>query len=356
MKHKFLKRLVVASISISTLIFLAPVEAKAAWIKNYDGNWLYTEGYGFATGWKQINGTWYYFDSNGLMRTGWINDGGDWYYADLNGAMQKGVIQIEGKIHLFAQSGAMQKGVCMVDGKLYNFDDNGICIDIDAPTPVRAFDYYGNSTIPFVPSQIVDENSVMSSDIPSNGKKQVKQYKIKFKDPEADDEDEELLKTRTADENTLMSLYKPTKSGYTFVEWNTKEDGDGTSYNYDDKITVRKDMTLYAQWEENADTTTDEDEVIKVKTISVNGSNSISQITAKGVVLQMVATLSPGDATNRKVTWSVTNGTDTNKTGQASISSTGLLTPLANGQVTVRATATDGSGVYGEKVVTISGQ
>ena len=63
-----------------------------------------------------------------------------------------------------------------------------------------------------------------------------------------------ILKTRTVDEDTNMTLYKPTKSGYTFAEWNTEDDGDGTSYEYDDKIIVKKDITLYAQWKIETDT------------------------------------------------------------------------------------------------------
>ena len=37
---------------------------------------------------------------------------------------------------------------------------------------------------------------------------------------------------------------KPTKAGYTFKEWNTKEDGKGTAF--DGKTTVNGDMTVYA--------------------------------------------------------------------------------------------------------------
>ena len=36
----------------------------------------------------------------------------------------------------------------------------------------------------------------------------------------------------------------PTKAGYTFKEWNTKEDGKGTAF--DGKTTVNGDMTVYA--------------------------------------------------------------------------------------------------------------
>ena len=106
---------------------------------------------------------------------------------DLSGAMQIGVIQIEGKIYLFSQSGSRQKSTCIVNGKLYNLDDNGVFIGNDVPMPIKGFDFNGNSTVPYVPNQMISENASMSSDIPSDGSKQVKQYKVKFKDPDAED-------------------------------------------------------------------------------------------------------------------------------------------------------------------------
>lgn len=255
MKHRFLRKLIIAGITISTLGVMAPTGASAAWIKNYDGSWTYSEEYGYATGWRLINGTWYYFGSAGLMQTGWISYGGQWYYADLNGAMQTGLIQIEGKIHLFSQSGEMQKGTCVIDKKLYSFDNNGVYIGKDDLTPARAFDYYGNDTIPYAPSQMINDNASMSSEIPSDGLTHPKQYKVTFKDPDEDSEDE-VIKTRTVDENIMMPLYKPSKSGYTFVEWNTDSDGNGTSYSDSDSIKIKKDITLYVQWKKATTTTT----------------------------------------------------------------------------------------------------
>jgi len=350
MKHKFLNKLIATSVVTSTIIALTPVGASAEWIKNYYGNWSYTEGYSVATGWRQISGKWYFFDYLGQMRTGWISSNGEWYYADLSGEMQTGVIQIEGKIYLFAQSGEMQKGSCIVNSKLYYFDDNGACIGTDMPMPSKGFDYYGNSTVPYMPSQVINQGASMSSDIPSDGSKQVKQYKVTFKDPDADD-GEQLMKTRTIDENKKMLLYKPTKSGYTFVEWNTKDSGDGTGYKYDDSIVIKKDMTLYAQWEKTIETSTSTD-TVKVTSIKVFGSNSITSI-VNGASLQMSTQVSPNDATNQAVIWSVSNGTN-NTLGEATISTTGKLTAVAIGQVTVKATAADGSGVVGTFIVTIT--
>jgi hypothetical protein len=71
--------------------------------------------------------------------------------------------------------------------------------------------------------------------------------------------------------------------------------------------------------------------------------------------LQMSAAVTPENASNTDVTWSVENFID-GTNGRATISPTGLLTAIENGTVRVRATARDGSGVYGEKDITITGQ
>lgn len=88
-----------------------------------------------------------------------------------------------------------------------------------------------------------------------------------------------------------------------------------------------------------------------VTSISVDGLGGDSTITTNGGTLQMIATVLPSNATDTTVTWSVTNGT-----GSATISGAGLLTASTNGTVTVTATANDSSGVFGDKVITISNQ
>ena len=63
----------------------------------------------------------------------------------------------------------------------------------------------------------------------------------------------------------------------------------------------------------------------------------------------MTAEISPSDAANTGVTWSVTDGT-----GKATIDSNGVLTGTVAGTVTVKATAKDGSKVSVTKEVTVS--
>ena len=67
--------------------------------------------------------------------------------------------------------------------------------------------------------------------------------------------------------------------------------------------------------------------------------------------LQVSEEVVPSNATNKDVIWSVVNGT-----GEAVINASGLLTALDNGTVTVKATASDGSEVYGTLVITMSNQ
>ena len=79
------------------------------------------------------------------------------------------------------------------------------------------------------------------------------------------------------------------------------------------------------------------------------GGSTVIAVT-KGT-LQLSAQVLPANATNKSVTWSIINGT-----GQATISSTGLVTAVSGGTVTARATANDGSGVYGSLALTILNQ
>ena len=92
-------------------------------------------------------------------------------------------------------------------------------------------------------------------------------------------------------------------------------------------------------------------QVIPVTAISVTGSGGSSAITNDNGTLQLSASVVPSNATNNSVTWSLVNST-----GLATVNTAGLVTAINNGTVTARATANDGSGVYGILVITISNQ
>lgn len=81
----------------------------------------------------------------------------------------------------------------------------------------------------------------------------------------------------------------------------------------------------------------------KVTTISVTGNNiSVGQTT------QLIATVMPANATNKNVSWSVSDEL------VATISSTGLLTAKNLGTVIVTATAVDGSSIKGTVTLSVT--
>ena len=78
--------------------------------------------------------------------------------------------------------------------------------------------------------------------------------------------------------NITLSTSKPTRTGYTFVNWNTSSDGTGTSYSAGATYSGNSDITMYAQWRKN----------IVTINFSVNGGTLIStsgySVDANGIV------------------------------------------------------------------------
>jgi hypothetical protein len=87
--------------------------------------------------------------------------------------------------------------------------------------------------------------------------------------------------------------------------------------------------------------------VVLVNSIAVSSEGDVTVITSNSP-LQMRATVLPENADVKTVTWSVTPSSN------ASINESGVLTPLQNGNITVTATATDGSDVSGSLELTIN--
>lgn len=56
--------------------------------------------------------------------------------------------------------------------------------------------------------------------------------------------------------NTTLSSSIPTRTGYTFAGWNTKQDGTGTTYAKGATYSTNADVTLYAKWTANTYTVT----------------------------------------------------------------------------------------------------
>lgn len=361
MKRRFINKMIAATVISTTLLTLVPVAASAEWVNDYQGNWYYTQNGEKLTGWKKINGQVYYFDengkmltgwtkagdtwcflqSNGVLKIGWINYNKNWYYADETGAIQKGVVNISGKIYIFGDNGAMKSSNTVVNGEFYTIGSDGAVVGAKVPTPYKEFNDSGklvqvlqniDTNVTEAPTSSrfneVIEDKTFSNEDPNEGRI----FKVIFKDSDGAE-----LKTKNVKYGKSVDLYDPTKAMYNFTGWNTKSDGSGKSYDSSDDIKVKGDITLYAQW--------DQDSATHVEGIAIKGGSYVTI----NKTTQLTAEVAPDNAANKGVEWSVTNGT-----GKATIDSNGVLKGEANGSVTVKATAKDGSNVTATKEITVT--
>lgn len=81
------------------------------WYKD-GADWYYCSNGIAATGWKLVNGAWYYLDpaSDGKMSVGYLDLGNAAYYLKPNGAMAVGWAQVEDGWYFASQSGALISG------------------------------------------------------------------------------------------------------------------------------------------------------------------------------------------------------------------------------------------------------
>lgn len=81
--------------------------------------------------------------------------------------------------------------------------------------------------------------------------------------------------------------------------------------------------------------------------ITVSTVGGVEATVEVGDTLQLVTAIEPFDASNPGVTWTASDG-------GATVSAAGLVTGVAEGDVTITATAQDGSGVTGSLSVTVT--
>ena len=122
---KTLKILAVLAVALVVLGAVA-TPARAAWKSNSRG-WWWTENSakGYATGWRKIDGKWYWFDARGYMVTGWKQVDGKWYYFNPGGSMETGWLKDGGRWYYLNSGGLMATGWKQVDGKWYFLEKTG---------------------------------------------------------------------------------------------------------------------------------------------------------------------------------------------------------------------------------------
>ena len=84
---------------------------------------------------------------------------------------------------------------------------------------------------------------------------------------------------------------------------------------------------------------------VKVSSITLNQTSLT--MTSKGQTASLTATVNPGNAANKSITWSSSNSSVT------TVSANGTVTAVANGTADITATAADGSGVSAKCNVTV---
>ena len=98
---------------------------KDQWVQEEAG-WKYYANNKAVTGWKQIEGKWYFFNAEGVSQKWWVQDNGTWYYLNGSGEMQTGWLQDNGTWYYLEASGALKVSQWFeVNGKWYYVDATG---------------------------------------------------------------------------------------------------------------------------------------------------------------------------------------------------------------------------------------
>ena len=142
--------------------------------------------------------------------------------------------------------------------------------------------------------------------------------------------------TKTYGAPLTLSATKPTRAGHTFLGWNTKADGSGTSYAAGGSYTANAAATLYAQWQINTYTVS----------YNANGGSGApsSQTKTYGVSLTLSAVV-PTRAGHTFLGWNTkADGSGTSYAAGGSYTANAAATLYAQWQANAYAVAFDAQG------------
>ena len=101
---------------------------KTGWVSSH-GKWYYMCSEGYAVrGWKTVRGETYYFNDQCVMQTGLTKIDGMNYYFDSQGHKTLGWVTVRGKNHFFSPSagGRAATGYWDINGRYYYFNSDGV--------------------------------------------------------------------------------------------------------------------------------------------------------------------------------------------------------------------------------------
>lgn len=326
-KLKLTKIIASTLIAISVLA-LNPIGASAEWSHNVRKGYWYTEGDSWATGWRNIDGTWYYFDSDGYsVKDGWKLIDGKWYY------FRRDVNKFIGKVRDINDVG----GVTFF---------NGGSVNSMVSNEIVLCKYYVNSDGVWI----------------ENPTGEVKVYLDLLKD-------DKLLKQLKIINFTASQVYSIGGSSSSMVDDYvyppailTDNDKDGilemhttSRFNLERIVTYRNGIiTVYdksnnyiSSYNTNKESTTNK-EVTKTITNEVKQTsdvkvgrivlNKTDLTVVKGNTSKLKATIAPENANNKEVKWT------TSDSEIATVDSDGKITGIEEGSTIIKCTAKDGSG------------
>lgn len=114
-------------LALTLPFFSLTAQAEGKWIQS-EGQWQYQVEGQSQKGWKEISGSWYYFDPlTGKMQDGWILADGKWYFLKTDtanwGKMAQGWTWVDGYCYFLKDNGTMATEEKTPDG--YSISANG---------------------------------------------------------------------------------------------------------------------------------------------------------------------------------------------------------------------------------------
>ena len=114
-------------LALSLPLFSLTAQAEGKWVQA-EGQWQYQVEGQNQKGWKEISGSWYYFDPlTGKMQDGWILADGKWYFLKTDtanwGKMAQGWTWVDGYCYFLKDNGTMATEEKTPDG--YSISTNG---------------------------------------------------------------------------------------------------------------------------------------------------------------------------------------------------------------------------------------
>ena len=114
-------------LALTLPLFSLTAQAEGKWVQA-EGQWQYQVEGQMQKGWKEISGSWYYFDPlTGKMQDGWILADGKWYFLKTDtanwGKMAQGWTWVDGYCYFLKDNGTMATEEKTPDG--YSISANG---------------------------------------------------------------------------------------------------------------------------------------------------------------------------------------------------------------------------------------